>query len=245
MSKSEISKIWLCSKEELNKIVLESKCYKDILLKLGYKSIAGATQNNLKERLIFENISCDHFQHYYSIKNIKNNTTKLEDLIENSKKDNHSIKNFLIKTKTIEYKCLHCNNDGKWNGKELSLQLDHINGVNNDNRIENLRFLCPNCHTQTDTHSGKNKLTKKCEFCDNLIIKSKTRCNNCSNLETKAQKEGKIKKRKIKERPSYEILIKDVEELGFRGTGRKYNVNYCSIKQWIKNYEKENDKNKK
>ena len=64
-------------------------------------------------------------------------------------------------------------------------------------------------------------------------------------METKAQKEGKIKKRKIKERPSYEILIKDVEELGFRGTGRKYNVNYCSIKQWIKNYEKENDKNKK
>ena len=41
--------------------------------------------------------------------------------------------------------------------KKLSLQLDHINGINNDHRIENLRFLCPNCHSQTETYAGKNK----------------------------------------------------------------------------------------
>ena len=42
-----------------------------------------------------------------------------------------------------------------WNDKKLSLQLDHINGDNSDNRLENLRFLCPNCHTQTETYCSK------------------------------------------------------------------------------------------
>ena len=45
----------------------------------------------------------------------------------------------------------------EWKGKPISLQLDHINGNNFDHRIENLRLLCPNCHSQTDTFAGKNK----------------------------------------------------------------------------------------
>ena len=44
----------------------------------------------------------------------------------------------------------------EWLGNPLALQLDHINGVNNDHRLTNLRFLCPNCHSQTDTYAGKN-----------------------------------------------------------------------------------------
>ena len=54
------------------------------------------------------------------------------------------------------YKCHICGID-EWNDKAIVLQLDHINGVKRDNRIENLRFLCPNCHSQTDTFAGKNK----------------------------------------------------------------------------------------
>lgn len=44
-----------------------------------------------------------------------------------------------------------------WAGKPIVLHLDHINGVRNDNRLENLRWLCPNCHSQTDTYCGRNK----------------------------------------------------------------------------------------
>ena len=57
--------------------------------------------------------------------------------------------------------CANCGNIGEWNGQSLTLQIDHINGINNDNRKENLRWLCPNCHSQTSTYTGKNKTKKE------------------------------------------------------------------------------------
>lgn len=55
------------------------------------------------------------------------------------------------------YKCVDCGNEGKYNDKPLVLQLDHENGIRNDNRKENLKWRCPNCHSQTDTYSGRTK----------------------------------------------------------------------------------------
>lgn len=57
--------------------------------------------------------------------------------------------------KFIEYRCVHCGID-EYNGKPITLQIDHINGINTDHRKTNLRWLCPNCHTQTDTWGHKN-----------------------------------------------------------------------------------------
>jgi len=80
------------------------------------------------------------------------------------------LKRRLIAEKLLEYKCDQCGLDQFWNNKQISLQLDHINGINNDNRIENLRFLCPNCHSQTTNYAGKsNKIIKKCIDCGTNI----------------------------------------------------------------------------
>jgi Zn finger protein HypA/HybF involved in hydrogenase expression len=67
-----------------------------------------------------------------------------------------AVKRKIINENLLEYKCNICG-IVEWNNKPLSLHLDHINGSNGDNRLENLRFLCPNCHSQTDNYAGRNK----------------------------------------------------------------------------------------
>jgi len=71
-----------------------------------------------------------------------------------SNKTRSKIRTEIIKNELLPYKCNECG-ISEWKGKSLSLHLDHTNGINNDNRIDNLRFLCPNCHSQTDTYCGK------------------------------------------------------------------------------------------
>ena len=67
------------------------------------------------------------------------------------------VKKRLIKEGFLKCECVWCGIKDTWNGKPIVLHLDHINGVNNDHRLENLRLLCPNCHSQTDTYAGKGK----------------------------------------------------------------------------------------
>lgn len=71
-----------------------------------------------------------------------------------------SLKRRLLGLELLSPAC-YCCGIFEWNNKKLTLQIDHINGVNNDNRLENLRLLCPNCHSQTDTYAGKNARKNK------------------------------------------------------------------------------------
>jgi len=71
------------------------------------------------------------------------------------------LRELLIKEELLENKCSECGLYPEWNNKPLTLQLDHIDGIKLNNKIENLRILCPNCHTQTLTYGGRNM--KKCK----------------------------------------------------------------------------------
>jgi hypothetical protein len=82
----------------------------------------------------------------------------IEDIfIENSEADRKLVRKTVLKHNLMEYKCSGCGNCGLWNNSPLSLQIEHKNGDSTDNRIENLEFLCPNCHSQTNTYGSKNK----------------------------------------------------------------------------------------
>jgi hypothetical protein len=82
----------------------------------------------------------------------------LEDvMVENSTYPRHSLKSRILEEGLIEYRCRCCGVGPEWLGKPMTLILDHINGVNNDNRLENLRFVCSNCDSQLPTYKSKNR----------------------------------------------------------------------------------------
>jgi Zn finger protein HypA/HybF involved in hydrogenase expression len=144
---------------EFEIMVKTSNSISEVLTKVGYKNKSGNMHNYIKDRIMHQGLSTKHMTKLNKKIN-RNATTKTpieEILIENSEYTNRTrLKKRLISEKILEYKCLSCENTGKWLCEELTLQLDHINGINDDNRLENLRFLCPNCHSQTKTFSGKN-----------------------------------------------------------------------------------------
>lgn len=98
--------------------------------------------------------------------------------VENSTYSNEMVKGRIVKENLLEYKCVKCGIDS-WQGETIILDLDHINGNNRDNQLNNLRFLCPNCHSQTDTYKGRNKNTGKIKVTDEQLL---TEYKNCSNI---------------------------------------------------------------
>ena len=95
-------------------------------------------------------------------------------LVENSTYGRSHLKKRLIRDKIIEYKCDCCGIGPEWNGKPMPLILDHINGINNDNRLENLRFVCSNCDTQLDTYKSRNRRNKRRVNCSGSSTVLKT-----------------------------------------------------------------------
>jgi hypothetical protein len=79
--------------------------------------------------------------------------------------------------------CAICGMAPEWNGKPLILRLDHVSGSRRDNRLENLRLICPNCDSQTDTFCGRNtkhvSVKKTCEKCGKPISQKSSTCNKC------------------------------------------------------------------
>lgn len=99
-----------------------------------------------------------------------------------------NIKKRFIKLNTTEQKCQICDLGTEYNGKKLVLQLDHINGISNDHNRDNLRLLCPNCHSQTATYAGKRFKKKRICKCGDFSISGTDRCGKCTETSGTSEK---------------------------------------------------------
>lgn len=105
--------------------------------------------------------------------------TDSEIFTKKSEFQGQTVKKRILTKKLIPYNCSICGLQPLWNNSLLTLQLDHINGLREDNRLENLRFLCPNCHSQTNTYAGKNLQRAFCERCKMPVCYDSKICRQC------------------------------------------------------------------
>lgn len=142
-----------------------------------------------------------------------------------------TVKRYILRNNLLPYECVLCGMGPEWNGKPITLQLDHINGINNDHRLENLRILCPNCHSQTDTFAGKN-ITRKPKPDQLCVICEKPKLKN----QGLAHTECRLKARCKINWPESKILKNMVEETSYSAVARELGVSNVSVHKRLKRY---------
>lgn len=250
MSKKSV--IWNVDTKEFHNIVMESNSFTEILSKLGLKN-KGGNHLTLRRRIIMENVDVTHI--YKNINTARGGKQKLSNdelFRENSNHSRAILKRRIIEYGLLKYMCVICGLQDKWNNKPLVLILDHINGNSSDNRLINLRFVCPNCNSQLDTHCGKNNKTLHyselhktyCEmFGDSKLKKIRHVCIDCGKPMCHKSKSGRcfdcwsILRRKVI-RPDISELKNEIVLNGYSAVARKYGVSDNAIRKWLSTNDK-------
>lgn len=221
------------TKEQIEDMAAACINMSEFAVKLGYRS--KGCYSTIRKKCDELGISLEHFTGV-SANNIKRSPENI--FIENSDASQSVLRRWYTKGEYTPYKCAICGQEPFWNGKELTLTLDHINGINNDDRLENLRWVCPNCDRQLDTFCAKNahretfynykkKEQSYCIDCGKPISDGSTRCLQC---------QGKASR--LVDRPSAEELKQILLDNNgnFAAVGRMFGINDNSIRKWCVGY---------
>lgn len=224
------NKIYKLSDEQFVELLKKSSTISEVLFKLGY-TVKGNSwgYSQIKRRMTDLNLDYSIFKGKSSL--IRNKTDKIineKDILrENCKHQRIVLRRYVIKNNLIPYKCAICGCT-EWQGKTLSLELDHINGINNDNRLENLRFLCPNCHSQTSTYGSRNQQLNesKYDISDELRTMVENKYKEVKNIK---QVSSILGIRRC-------VVTKIVNESGQKRSNQKYVIRYDKDWNELKRY---------
>lgn len=220
------NKIYELTDEQFINLIKGSANISEVLFKLGYS----IKRNSwgfymIRKRMTDLNLDSSAFKGKSPVVEVKVDPTKL--LTTNSNHNRSVLRRYIIKNNLIPYKCAICGTV-EWQGKTLSLELDHINGINNDNRLENLRFLCPNCHSQTTTYGSRNQQRNESryEITDDLRALVEETYDKHKNIKKVSSMLG-IRK---------SVVTKIVNESGQKHSNQKYVIRYDKDHKEIKRY---------
>lgn len=232
------------SETEARAALAASTNWSQALRLLGLRA-AGGNHTVLKKWASTWDIPTDHFTPCAFVgRHLQTERIPLEAiLVEGSNYTRTSLKKRLYENGLKTRACESCGQGELWRGLRMTLILDHINGVHDDNRLENLRILCPNCAATLPTHCSRNLPKKVCPTCGEEFRKGGRRQRFCSQRcwhsspECRAAK-ARAWRRKV-ERPSHAQLLADVAAMSWLAVGAKYGVSDNAARKWLRRYEAE------
>ena len=208
----------------------------------------GGNWRTLKRRATELGLSTEHFDPYAVSRERASASAKpLEEiLVEGSTYSRASLKRRLYASGLKARRCELCGQSEVWKGRPIGLILDHVNGIRDDNRLANLRIVCPNCAAALETHCGrKNRLEpepRACARCGESFRPNRPAQKYCSRFCGSRRERPKYEvrpgARKV-QRPPRDQLLAEIDELGYLAVGRKYGVSDNAIRKWVRQYERE------
>jgi hypothetical protein len=228
--------------------VASSLSYSEAMRKVGLRPAGGNHKHFRKYVDEIWKISTAHFDPAYAATHALTSARKMvpleEVLVERSSYPRRSLKKRLYDVGLKPRSCERCGQGEIWLGDRISLILDHINGVPDDNRIENLRILCPNCNATLETHCGrKNQLIppmRNCLVCGQEFkpkyLAHKHCSRECGSQHANRHRRPRPQSRKV-ERPSYGRLSIERSQMSTVKVGAKYGVSDNAVRKWLRWYE--------
>jgi HNH endonuclease len=235
------------SEQEVRAAVAESLSYAEVLRRLGLRTAGGNHRTVRKYVDEIWRIPTDHFDANAARgrSRARAATPLAEILVTGSTYHRGHLKRRLLSEGLKQPRCELCGQGELWRGRRMSLVLDHINGIHDDHRLENLRILCPNCNATLDTHCGRHNKRKHqdrpCLSCETVFHPANGGQRYCSLRcagRGERSRRAQIAQRRT-ERPPAEQLLREVADLGYLAVGRKYGVSDNAIRKWCRGYERE------